>query len=202
MVNRPNWFPGVGVDPAKPGSEYTASQWLDVAWIPLHHKHPPADTVVQFWMPGRGLFGGYIEVDSPEEWSIVDTDMDNSQPGTDSYVELDGGTVYWRETLVPNAVEPGGAELINSVRAAQLRLGYTPEHDVEKYRDARDLITAARCYAEAGLPGRDITSLPAMWPWGADWWRPTTPIHNLAKAGALIAAAIDVIVYQAKQGRS
>jgi hypothetical protein len=68
--------------------------------------------------------------------------------------------------------------------------GWTPEHD-EKHRD-HELSCAAGCYAMHTLayPAGDP---PPAWPWGADWWKPTTHRRNLVKAGALILAEIEKI---------
>ena len=97
-----------------------------------------------------------------------------------------------------------GIELIAAERTRQVEVeGWTPEHDAEHV--AGELPLAAAGYAQyAGVqsmvgasPG--LKRLPAFWPWGREWWKPSDdPIRNLEKAGALIAAEIDRL--QAQDG--
>lgn len=88
-----------------------------------------------------------------------------------------------------------GIELIAAERERQITVeGWTPEHD--DAHNKSDLVNAAACYlaaaqatAEHGIPHPEILSL---WPWEESWWKPSDdPVRNYAKAGALIAAAID-----------
>lgn len=91
-----------------------------------------------------------------------------------------------------------GAELIAAERRRQIDIeGWTARHDDTEHATG-ELIMAADCYltwAEEQLLGRDpedmYDSLPAWWPWEPRWWKPSDPIRNLVKAGALIAAEID-----------
>lgn len=98
-----------------------------------------------------------------------------------------------------------GIEIIAEERARQLKHhGWTPEHD--DGHTTGDLTDAAICYAtvaSAEVRGSSaeewtpeiMTSphcLHSPWPWEHEAWKPSDdPIHNLAKAGALIAAEID-----------
>lgn len=86
-----------------------------------------------------------------------------------------------------------GAQMIAQERVRQIEEeGWTPEHDAE--HENCELPRAARSYlAEAVFPFGPGDSLPpALWPWDAKWWKPSSdPIRNLVKAGALIAAEID-----------
>ena len=80
-----------------------------------------------------------------------------------------------------------GAELIADERDRQIKQeGWSHEHD-DTHEDF-ELSRAACCYANAAagrLKGLD-------WPWDWKYWKPNnTPIRNLVKAGALIAAEID-----------
>lgn len=76
-----------------------------------------------------------------------------------------------------------GLQAIGAERARQIAVeGWTPEHDIEN-ADGQ-LARAAACYALGRCP-------PGLWPWGEQWWKPTTPERNLEKAGALIAAELD-----------
>ncbi|MGY4727929.1 ead/Ea22-like family protein [Burkholderia pyrrocinia] len=57
--------------------------------------------------------------------------------------------------------------------------------------DECELAAAAACYA---IGSRDISTCSdcrALWPWPAQWWKPSTARANLVKAGALILAEIE-----------
>lgn len=98
-----------------------------------------------------------------------------------------------------------GAELIAQERARQVNSeGWTQFHDEMHCRD--ELALAAACYAlpkrrrrfvEIVIPGgtrspNTTAKVPSLWPWDAEWWKPTDDrIRELTKAGALIAAEID-----------
>ncbi len=84
-----------------------------------------------------------------------------------------------------------GIKLIADERARQVSVeGWTPEHD-DRHNDF-EMERAAVCYAESATCTSDQSEVPTLWPWGAEWWKPSDdPIRNLVKAGALIAAEID-----------
>jgi hypothetical protein len=74
-----------------------------------------------------------------------------------------------------------GAERIAAERQRQIQKeGWTSEND-DRYKNG-ELLRAAICY---------LNNDPTGWPWDPSWWKPSTPIRNLEKAGALIAAEID-----------
>jgi hypothetical protein len=78
-----------------------------------------------------------------------------------------------------------GVQAITAERQRQIAIeGWTPAHDATHTKG--ELARAAACYALGGRP-------PGLWPWGDQWWKPSTPERNLEKAGALIAAEIDRI---------
>ena len=70
--------------------------------------------------------------------------------------------------------------------------GYDAEHD--KQHNAKELIAAAACYALTPENGELIN----WWPWSVDAWKPTTQKRNLEKAGALLAAAYDLMEARAR----
>lgn len=79
-----------------------------------------------------------------------------------------------------------GVNLIESERERQIyREGWTEEHDDKHVNN--ELALAAACYA---VP--DVFS-QGYWPptWNLSWYKSTTRIRDLVKAGALIAAEID-----------
>ena len=79
-----------------------------------------------------------------------------------------------------------GINLIEAERERQIyQEGWTEEHDDKHVNN--ELALAAACYA---VP--DVFS-QGYWPptWDLSWYKPTTRIRDLVKAGALIAAEID-----------
>ncbi|SMG09835.1 hypothetical protein [Paraburkholderia susongensis] len=69
--------------------------------------------------------------------------------------------------------------------------GCTLEHD-DRHQDG-EMALAAACYAAADTESYPPAEPPDMWPWDVEWWKPTTPRHNLVKAAALIIAEIERI---------
>jgi len=92
-------------------------------------------------------------------------------------------------------------ELIQAERERQVSAeGWTAEHD-DKCHTCGSLTGAAACYAlvdsvidplivKVKLKQAPDGFLP-LWPFEREWWKPTTPIRNLVKAGALIVAEIE-----------
>ena len=116
--------------------------------------------------------------------------------------DLDG----WMCAHCYKSQTPTGAQMIAAERWQQItELGWTPEHD--DGHDGNELARAAvalckhaysrgwQCDNSTIPDGSDRYTQeppPDEWPedW-ADWWKPKTPIRDLVKAGALIAAEID-----------
>lgn len=87
-----------------------------------------------------------------------------------------------------------GEELITLERIRQRKVeNWTDKHD-DAYTNG-ELIKAAACYIggtvcpEEGMVA--FEELMEIWPWEPHWFKPTTPLRDLTKAGALIAAEID-----------
>jgi len=86
-----------------------------------------------------------------------------------------------------------GVELIAEERQRQLH----EEHRTTENDDLLvngELALAGACYAEfSAAIDRDEQhrTQESYWPWHETWWKPTTPLRDLVKAGALIAAEID-----------
>lgn len=96
-----------------------------------------------------------------------------------------------------------GAELIAVERQRQIDVeGYDAAHD---RGHAEECAQAGAAYALAErlrpLPGSLSQYVPNVWPWGAEYWKPTPNdrIRELVKAGALIAAAIDSLLTGASE---
>jgi hypothetical protein len=90
-----------------------------------------------------------------------------------------------------------GAGMIATERLRQkTQEGYSDEHDDE--HEFGEIVEAAICYADHAAKRsflgakeyRDYES-PDEWPWEWSFWKPKTPIKDLVRAGALIAAEID-----------
>lgn len=66
--------------------------------------------------------------------------------------------------------------------------GYTEKKDIGRAGELKD---AAFSYLLASMGYPDDAK--EAWPWDEDYFKPTTELRNLIKAGALVAAAIDSI---------
>lgn len=70
--------------------------------------------------------------------------------------------------------------------------GWTAEHDDKHARG--EMAIAAACYALETVASdkvRESDTVPKIWPWDAEWWKPTYRRRDLVKAGALIVAEIE-----------
>lgn len=77
-------------------------------------------------------------------------------------------------------------EMIAAERRRQIEIeGFTAEHDAKHSHG--ELSQAAAAYA---LYAEGCEGWASTWPWNFSWWKPTTPLRDLTKAGALIAAEI------------
>lgn len=88
-------------------------------------------------------------------------------------------------------------ELISDERQRQIQVeGHTLEHD--NHHTKSELSVAAACYAMSYL--NSSGAIPPIWPWSANWWKPTpnNRVRELVKAGALIVAEIERLQRQAK----
>jgi len=79
--------------------------------------------------------------------------------------------------------------------------GFTPEKDRVGYQK-NELLKAALCYVACScLPLASMKQLMKWWPWDKSWWKPSFDVtRNLAKAGALIAAHLDMVLATTAQG--
>ena len=115
------------------------------------------------------------------------------------------------DALEVNAKQPAqavdlgtGVAAIADERQRQLQAeGFTREKD-QQYRRG-ELAKAATAYVqlaamdlEAGTRNHIAWCEPAaVWPWAPEWWKPVDARRDLVRAGALIAAQIDLIDSQA-----
>lgn len=94
----------------------------------------------------------------------------------------------------------GGVGMIAMERIRQINVErYTSGND-DHYTHG-DLAEAAICYAENALKSVQgvQSTYPRLWPWDAEFWKPATPVRDLVKAGALIAAEIDRLMRAAEK---
>lgn len=93
-----------------------------------------------------------------------------------------------------------GAELIVQERNRQIEVeGFDKEHD--SHHHVTEFINAASCYLQTGFcyaVGNEHSLDHTIqhikrgeFVWGKEWFKPTSCLRDLVKAGALIAAAID-----------
>ena len=88
-----------------------------------------------------------------------------------------------------------GSTLIAIERKQHAAKGYDAAHDAQHGHG--ELVTAAMTYVDAArmqLAGLPVIHAKWQWPWEPESFKPAeNPIVTLAKAGALIAAAMDQI---------
>lgn len=99
------------------------------------------------------------------------------------------------------AVDLGaGVKAIADERERQLQAeGFTRDSD-EQYREG-ELARAATAYLQLAAMDLQVGSRkhiasqepPFFWPWAPEWWKPVDARRDLVRAGALIAAQIDLI---------
>lgn len=86
-----------------------------------------------------------------------------------------------------------GKQLIKEERLRQVTAeGYSPKHDDQ--HDNQQLQRAAESYylsASMHAVGFQSFHPPDGWPWEKEWWKPSNPVRDLTKAGALWLAEID-----------
>lgn len=78
-----------------------------------------------------------------------------------------------------------GAQLIAEERKRQIEVeGFTVKHDLKEHA-IHQLANAAICYANPSVQF-------AKWPFERKWFKPKNTVKDLIRAGALIAAALDL----------
>lgn len=108
------------------------------------------------------------------------------------------------------AAVPDGAALIAAERRRQIeKEGFYAAHDARYANDTCQLVSYA-IFATTSDRGRDLrrTGVKSSpnWPWPDEWWKPgsdnseASRIRELEKAGALIAATIDMLL-AAREGQ-
>ena len=104
-----------------------------------------------------------------------------------------------------------GIELIAAERQRQIEQeGWTPEHDAQ--HTGGEMADAGAVYADAAsalIRGASVEDIAEsyldgvgalVWPWDDEWLKiDPDPIRTLTKAGALIAAQLDLLLQQQKE---
>lgn len=83
----------------------------------------------------------------------------------------------------------GAARIARERRRQIVEEGWDAAHDDE--HDGNELIAAAMAYLVAVDDPEHADSARVEWPWDPESFKPSDPIVDLAKAGALIAAELD-----------
>lgn len=132
----------------------------------------------------------------PEDFAQTASDMRSANDAVVNAAMSNGFNVILAalDRAVTSAPLSGGLRAIAAERQRQVSdEGWTPAHD-----DAHsngELAAAAACYAVGRLiieGGPTLfDNITRLWPWSADWWKPTNRRRDLVKAGALILAEID-----------
>lgn len=123
-------------------------------------------------------------VPTPRERVLID-DAVNGLLADDDWVKH---YTAWRAVCV-NFYD-GAAQITIERFHQKLVKGYTPEHDAG--HGIPDFIKAAQAYLLATVRGGSHPAALALWPWEPQGFKPRTAERNLVRAGALVAAALDL----------
>ncbi len=127
-----------------------------------------------------------------------------AQCGLEGMVAVEAAMTAIR--LAPGEAPPAltGVQLIAEERQRQIDAkGFTPDVDIKSYLPKHkrgELALAAIAYADNAANAlchevfeEDYLEIAGIWPWHPTSWNPKNPRTDLIKAGALIAAQIDLM---------
>lgn len=162
---------------------YKASRWI----------HGRVGRIATRFAP-RNYFQGYATTNQ-DHW-LWRLNGWVSRPWIDDYIRRSKDARDRREAKERQMST--GARMIADERQRQLQEeGWSSQRDDSLYPGGSQLAVAGAWYA---LPPFERSELEeretGFWPWDEDWFKPTTRTRDLVKAGALIAAAIDLRVRQ------
>ncbi len=172
--------------------EFTDTARAAIAWVLWHHQ------------------GGSSPVGQPLRFSLGmgqhDRMTDHQIAEAKRFAALSGATTKgFHHHKRAQGVDLGtGVQAIAGERERQLCVeGFSPACD-EQYLEG-ELARAATAYAQlaamdlqAGTRSHIASSEPPFfWPWAPEWWKPVDARRDLVRAGALIAAQIDLLDSQA-----
>lgn len=150
-------------------------------------------TRILYTAPVAPVMVAELEVSSAGQWAI-DTSCGRPILTYEGCSVIEGDTAYGvlgliesRSTPVAQAVQVPQAWLdVQAERRRQITAeGWTPEHD-DLYC-AAELPRAAAAYILNGANDE----APAIWPFSAKWWKPSTARRDMVKACALALAEIE-----------
>ncbi|WP_175716555.1 hypothetical protein [Burkholderia anthina] len=127
--------------------------------------------------------------------TIADARFKNGTTSVATVRVTHGGYGMELSTYVTYALPEGVHKLYAAPQSVLARLsqveidGYTPELD--KKDDVDQLVCAAVCYASADVTNHPTGEPPDMWPWQAEWWKPTDERQNIEKAITLLIKALN-----------
>lgn len=138
--------------------------------------------------PPSHVSGRFVEVE----------DQDGKSIRAGKWIHRSDG--YWAlqleiETSDESNDSPG-VKAIADERTRQIKKGYTPQHDAE--HGVIELIDAGLAFGEFASWSPRSTTLSPFWPKGWTGKRPESRRNALVKAGAMMAAAIDLLDYWEK----
>lgn len=99
-----------------------------------------------------------------------------------------------------------GIDLIAKERQRQIdKEGWTKEHDAQHEDNVLAIAAASYAMPEGArtfMHTQDGNYLPIFWPFDSKWWKPCPQdrVKELVKAGALIVAEIDKLLYEQERG--
>ncbi len=159
----------------------------------------------------------YVKLDGSELWEIVfGINSDAAADITDQQYDLIArhiNEVFVQPLRSNTVLGSDGLKAIAAERSRQIEQeGWTAHHD-DAHGDG-SIALAAACYAMFAAVSdnaRGSTQLPgsltndgeeiegwaaflSIWPWERRFWKPTTRVRDLEKAGALIAAELDRLI--------
>lgn len=160
------------------------------------------------------MYGGPLDVYSVPELQDNDGELRRERYDLDADCWVEGGEPlgYFYSDQQPEAAPPAqavdlgtGVKAIAAERERQVQAeGFTRDSDRQYQRG--ELAKAATAYVQ--LAAMDLAAggtrdhiawhgPAAVWPWAPEWWKPVDARRDLVRAGALIAAQIDLIDSQA-----
>lgn len=122
------------------------------------------------------------------------TNTSDATPGPDLLAEVSPeleraiAALHAKDHASIMALADIAAERVRQIEAE----GWSVEHD--DAHETGELSRAAGVYATVGCPNLNEYAkallVPPMltWPWPPSWWKPSTPVRNRIKAGALLVA--------------
>ncbi|WP_423177431.1 MULTISPECIES: hypothetical protein [unclassified Stenotrophomonas] len=179
-------------EPVEMSPEFTDTARAAIAWVLWHHQggSSPVGQPLRFAL-------GMGQHDRMTDYQIAEAKR---------FAAWAGATIEGFHRRDPaQAVDLGaGVKAIAAERERQLQAeGFSRDCD-QQYREG-ELARAATAYVQLAAMDLQVGTRshialqepPFFWPWAPEWWKPVDARRDLVRAGALIAAQIDLIDSQA-----